>query len=226
MKAFGSAMTNLPCLVTFGVLRPWRSDSDLDALGNSIRRQEWLAPLRNIGSELPALWNTLTVMEPSLKEVDGLNRAQQLRSWALQGEAFEPKAIESNLLRLPLTVIWQLSEYLSYAQEQKISHAAILEHANKAGGIVGFCAGLLSALAVASATNEAAVGANGATVVSLAFAIGAFVDLDAFQTGPTSCLALRWKSQTDGFTLAQGVLEKYEQVSDSVCFPIINPFGL
>lgn len=75
----------------------------------------------------------------------------------------------------------------------------------------GFCAGLLSALAVASSDDERKIGIHGAFSVYLAFIIGAYVESDALMHGQTSCVAVRWRSP-DSISSVENILEKHDGV--------------
>jgi hypothetical protein len=96
-------------------------------------------------------------------------------------------------------------------RETGTSHSTILDHIVKEGGVQGFCAGLLSALAITSSLDEESIGIHGALFVRLAFSIGAYVDLDSLRHGLTSCLAVKWKSPKSLDTV-QKVLEIYDSV--------------
>ncbi|KAI5917195.1 hypothetical protein F4810DRAFT_718129 [Camillea tinctor] len=102
------------------------------------------------------------------------------------------------MMTLPITNIIQIIQYLNYLGYSKMTdHASILRSVGAGGGIQGFCAGLLSAIAVASGTSEEEVAELAATSVKLAFCIGAYVDLDQLKHGESSRssnLAIRLKA--------------------------------
>ena len=81
----------------------------------------------------------------------------------------------------------------------------------RAGGVQGFCGGLLSALTVAGSRYETEIGFHGALSIRLAFTMNAYVNLDSLKNSRTSCLALRWKSPSNLATV-QEVLEKHNLV--------------
>ncbi|XDG08964.1 hypothetical protein ABKA04_008579 [Annulohypoxylon sp. FPYF3050] len=102
------------------------------------------------------------------------------------------------MMTLTITVVIHTIQYLKYLEsaELPVDHASLLGSVSAGGGIQGFCAGLLSALAVASGTTKEEVAELAATSVNLAFCIGAYVDLDQLSNGDmsrSSNLAIRLK---------------------------------
>ncbi|KAL2130202.1 hypothetical protein VTI74DRAFT_6769 [Chaetomium olivicolor] len=106
------------------------------------------------------------------------------------------------MVALPITILTHIVQYLSVLEHsgEAFDHKSVLQSVSAGGGIQGFCAGLLSALAVASGRTEGEVVALAATSISLAFCMGAYVDLDqAGNEGGGSCytsLAVRWRAPT------------------------------
>ncbi|KAI1444132.1 hypothetical protein F5Y02DRAFT_428086 [Annulohypoxylon stygium] len=103
------------------------------------------------------------------------------------------------MMTLPITVVIHTIQYLKYLESTEVpgDHSSLLRSVSAGGGIQGFCAGLLSALAVASGTTKEEVAELAATSVNLAFCIGAYVDLDQMKHGDisrSSNLAIRLKA--------------------------------
>ena len=204
-------MTDLPSLIVFGSLNTWPSPGELQELRRSSFQLDHLSHIREAICRLPELWDTLLANDAALDTVQGAAAAEQLATWVSSGGALDCGTIQNNILSLPLTILSQLCDYMTYLQQTGFSHSTILDQVVKAGGVQGFCAGLLSALAVAGSRDEESVGLHGALSVRLAFAIGAYVDLDSLRNGQTSCLALRWKSP-NSLASVQEVLEKHNSV--------------
>ena len=204
-------MTDLPSLIVFGSLNTLSSAEEQQELRHSILQQDHLSHVREAICRLPEVWETLLANDAALDIVQGAAAAEQLATWVFSGEALSRGTTQNNILSLPLTILSHLCEYMTYLQQTGFSHSTILDHVVKAGGVQGFCAGLLSALAVAGSRDEGSVGLHGALSVRLAFAIGAYVDLDSLKNGQTSCLALRWKSP-NSLASIQNILEKYNSV--------------
>ena len=204
-------MTDLPSLIVFGSLNTWPSAGELQELRRSMLQQDHLSHVKEAICRLPELWETLLANDTALDTFQGAAAAEQLATWISSGGALSRGITQNNILSLPLTILSHLCDYMTYLQQTGFSHSTVLDHVVKAGGVQGFCAGLLSALAVAGSRDEGSVGLHGALSVRLAFAIGAYVDLDSLRNGQTSCLALRWKSP-NSLASVQKVLEKYKSV--------------
>ncbi|KAI9661722.1 MAG: Type I Iterative PKS [Bathelium mastoideum] len=202
-------MTYLPSLVVFGSLSTWPSVGEICELRRGLLEHKHLGHVKEVICKLPLLWEKLLANDACLEPIQGLAAAEQLVSWVSNGELFGGSTAQTNILSLPLTILAHLCQYMTYIQQTGSSHSAILDHVVKVGGVQGFCAGLLSALAVAGSGGEEEVGLYGAISVRLAFAIGAYVELDSIRNGQTSCLAVRWKSR-DGFAIIRKVLGMHD----------------
>ncbi|KAJ5297788.1 hypothetical protein N7508_008037 [Penicillium antarcticum] len=209
-------MSNFPSLISFGSLSTKPSVEELGELRDFLLKYEHFGLVKEAISELPGLWKTLLANDAALEPLNGLAAAECLAAWVSTREAISTNdAPWGNILSLPLTIASHLCDYLRYVRETGSSHSILLEHIAKAAGVQGFCAGLLSALAIATSTDEKSVGVNGALSVRVAFAIGAYVDLDSLKHGSTSCLGVRWKSPNSVVDL-QNILKRYDQAYISV----------
>ncbi|KAK6071029.1 polyketide synthase (beta-ketoacyl synthase) [Seiridium cupressi] len=198
-------MEALPSLLIFGPLAAWPTGDYLRGIRNVLARQKHLTPVIEALRQLPELWSTMVAQDQALSAAPGIAGARRLAEWAtidtsLGGAAdeidfFEGEEMQnSNALAMPLTIAGHLCQYMAYMEHANHQHSTLLKTAEQTGGIQGLCAGLLSAVAVAGATDEVELGTKGALAVRLAFAIGAYVDLDAFTSGETCCLAARCKA--------------------------------
>jgi len=201
-------MADCPSLIAFGSLTTWPSAAELEQLRHTLAQYEHLLPVQDAFLRLPKLWETLVTSDGRLETIPGQATSEQLAAWISGKQALDRG---QNILCLPLTILRHLCEYSKYIKETG-KHSTILDHAKKGGGIQGFCAGLLSALAVAGSKDEEELGRHGALSIRLAFAIGAYVDLDSQENGATSCLALRWKA-ADRLDTVQTLLQEHSLVS-------------
>jgi len=211
---------HLPSLITFGSLASWPSAYHLRDFQKAITSDESLSPVTEAVRSLPAFWDTLASINGSLLAVAGRNAAERLVAWVTTGEGlgFGTDDAPPSAIAMPMTIIAHLCQYLDYLQHNEnedISHTTLVESAARRGGIQGFCAGLLSALAIAGAEDTKDIGQHGALAVRLAFAIGVYVDLDSSALGETECLAARWKSPA-GLEELQDAIQKYDGVSDTM----------
>ncbi|TQS33501.1 hypothetical protein Golomagni_06152, partial [Golovinomyces magnicellulatus] len=175
-----------PSFIAFGSLTPWPTPTELTQLREALLKVQELQSMCEALKELPKLWDTLSNHDSSLQKVEGALAAEQLSQWLLTGQAPTRDFARNNILSLPFTILSHISDY--YAQfHQKESNFTLTK-------VEGFCAGLLSALAVRSAESHSQVGSHGALSILLAFSVGAYVDMDALQHGQTTCLAVRCKA--------------------------------
>ena len=207
----------LPTLVAFGALAPWPTPDRLDQIRNALQHQESLNPIITAVRELPLLWKALRSADPILGSIEGEVAADQLAHWVTgAGSALVVKD-KGNIARLPLTILTQITQYANYLRHcvGPDGHESIIKSVAAGGGIQGFCIGLLSALAVASAKAEIDVGNFAAISVRLAFCVGAYVDLDRHRNGGDSkaiTLAVRWKADTV-LEHIQALLSRHPDVS-------------
>lgn len=201
----------IPSLIAFGAIAQWPASERLDQIRTTLQSQPSLAPVRKAIQDLPSVWQALAQQDSNLDSA-GEAAAEQLSQWVVGASPSQNLQDRGNVTRMPLTAIAQLVHYISYLRQGEEPHEAILKSVASGGGIQGFCIGLLSALAVASAKTEDEVGKYAAGSVQLAFCVGTYVDLDQHRNGEESkatTLAVRWKAPT---TLddVQRLLEKHE----------------
>ena len=219
-------MPAVPSLIAFGSLAPWPAPDRLQQLRNALRQQASLRPVIEAICDLSSLWRALETREPSLNAVGGKVAAENLVEWITGVNGVQIGNEKRNIMTIPMTIIAQIVQYFSYLQQSDRikSHSSILESVAAGGGIQGFCAGLLSALAVASGKTEEEVGKFAATSVRLAFCIGAYIDLEQGKNGgdlKASTIAVRWKMPTTLESI-QRVLLNHPDVSFSA-YSLVSP---
>ena len=196
MKMDTSAV--IPSLLVFGPLTEFPSQDVLAELRQELINNPRLSSLQSAVKNLPRFWQTLTDSDPSLSRVPGAEYLRDLRRWIVDGGLF-PNHLGKlpNVYTLPVTVILQITQYCRYLSWLGVedAHGLVVEGV-QSGGIQGFCAGFLSAIAVSSSEKEADIGALAAISLRLAVSIGAYVDQDGVFADPpneTACVAIRWR---------------------------------
>ena len=113
----------------------------------------------------------------------------------------------ANILLSPLVVAVQLTQYAKYQEGKDSREFSNIE-------TLGFCTGLLSALAVSCSRNLEELEKYGAVAIRLAMLIGAVVDAqDAMsEHGPSGSIAASWTSPGAISDLA-AVLKAFPDVS-------------
>ena len=203
-------------LIVFGAHTPCPSKPFLDEIRNYLLLEPRLSTFLEALKSLPRLWDRLVHHDQALKAVPGRETLERLADWIQHGELPDGMTVESNLFSMPLTIIIHIVQYLHYL-EGHVSHSKLMEDLSTAG-VQGFCLGLLSAVAIGCARQEAEVQAQAAVALRLAACIGAYIDLHRMYTTDsfeTVSLAVRWKSSTDHSLLLE-VLQSYPEVSDPV----------
>jgi hypothetical protein len=208
-------------MIAFGAIAPWPTPSRLEQLRCTLQHQPSLKPVVEAIQELPLLWKELSKHDPSLHSIAGEAAADQLAQWMNGIDICEMVDNQSNVVRMPLTIVSQITQYIDYVSQlgSLSGHESTTKNVAAGGGIQGFCIGLLSALAVASGQTEYDVGKFATFSLRLAFCAGAYVDLDQHHNSgdlKSSTLAVRWK---DPVTLddIQNLLSRHQDVS------IFNP---
>ncbi|KAL5331572.1 hypothetical protein ACEPPN_001106 [Leptodophora sp. 'Broadleaf-Isolate-01'] len=175
--------TNLPSAKYLGRIR--------QSLLSQARLRDFLAAIDG----LPRIWGLLLGHRPQLGSVPGLECIGAIRKWLSEGVPLNPPREALNVFYTPLTVVFQIVEYMTYFERNRegITHSSILEAA-KSAGIQGFCTGFLTAVAISLSEDEENISRFGGIALRLALCIGAFVDLAGpFARPPleTSCLSVR-----------------------------------
>nr|APX44019.1 polyketide synthase [Pestalotiopsis microspora] len=213
-------MTSTPSMIVFGSLGSWPSDDKSKSQREALLKHECLAPVVDAVHDLPSLWETIVARDSDLETLKGYENARKLSGWIFGSSEVQAESqTASNSITMPFTIIEHLCQYFDYlatSQDGKtLSHADCLARTSKGGGIQGFCAGLLSAITIAGASDEKEIGLRGALAVRLAFAIGAYVDADAQARGTTTSVAVRWKSP-DTIDTIEEILQNHSQAYISV----------
>ena len=207
-------MDTPPSLVAFGSLANWPVPQQSSLLRQFLLESALLRPIVQSLYDLTTLARALSSKDPTLNTLTIQSAADDLIQWIKDGERANLSKELRNALLMPMTVIAQAVQYLSALQQSNgIEHASVLESVGTKGGIQGFCAGLLTAVALASSTIEDTIGIHVAISVKLAFCIGVYVDLDQDNCGGTySTLAVRWREPTTLEDVEQ-LVEGYVDVS-------------
>lgn len=207
---------NPPSLLVFGSQTTLPSDRYLSQLRASILFDGRLYPFLTAIRQLADFWNGLVTFDARLEQIPGLKGLHVLQTWIERGEPPKIRDIPANVLATPLTIIIHLVQYLHYLDSNNdvgTTHHALLDSL-QGGGIQGCCTGLLSAIAVACSESEEDVVEYFCKALRLAVCIGAYVDLDKVNSVPpkqTTCLVVRWKSETGRFILDE-TLRSYKEV--------------
>jgi len=199
----------LPSLLVFGPQTIWPNSEYLSQLREVLLLEPRLGTFVEAIKNLTDLWMVLVEKDKQLSQLQGLKSIGVLRRW-LNGEDLSlARGEQPNTLTLPMTVIVHLVQYFYYFDNDVNypSQPKVLQNVEQ-GGIQGFCAGFLTAIAVACSQNEEEVTNFGAVALRQALCIGAYVDLDSALNLDTICLAVRWRSNT-GYDRVREIIKAY-----------------
>ena len=197
-----------PALVVCGPQTSLSSTQYLTRVQQSLTGNPKLAGFVDAINDLPRLWNALVKTDDRLQAASGRETIEALQQFVQGGRFPKTPEASNNTLFSSLTVIFEITEYFNFLASDK-SHAEVLQTAASAG-IQGFCTGFLVAAALACSKDEDEIVRNASVALRLAFAVGAFVDLDA-TAGEVACLTARWRENNDEHRVAE-VLKDYPAV--------------
>ena len=203
-----------PSLLVFGAVSKAPKDDYLTRIRLFLSANNDLTLFKQEIIELPKLWGTYTSYNKDLKVLDhGPSCLEVLSAWIRVGTTHKLKEATFNTLTLPLLTIIEVVQYFQFLQQSQLSHYDVLTHVRSGAGVQGYCAGLLTAVAVAGSEDETELVKIACKCLRLAVGIGAYGDLGGIQVskGPLTAVAAR--------------LAEDEQLDDiAKKFPNVSPF--
>ncbi|KAK3995181.1 hypothetical protein QBC44DRAFT_320652 [Cladorrhinum sp. PSN332] len=177
----------------------------------------------DVVAELPEWTRRTSEQFPKLKATPAAKLQESLKEWLAADATDSPAASFKtlpNALLTPLVVIDHLAQYGQYVQ---------LAHVETASGLgsdlygpqprqistLGFCTGLLSALAVSSASSQAEFRQYAAVAIRLAALIGAVVDAEEVTGGESKTFSTACHSSEQEHEL-QNILQEFPEAYISV----------
>lgn len=195
-------------------------DSSLNTLRKTLvdsHNSRWVL---EVVAELASHWENMVKSFPTLQHIPGEKLLRDLNSWFETGNGNVAFPHLPNILHTPLVVLTQLTQYSRYLQlslsdtSEDIGNLQAA-HAGRNVETVGFCTGLLSAMAVSSSSDMATFQQYGAVAVRLAVLIGALVDAqDASDRlhGKSKSFAIGWGSQSVVDEMTR-IIDRFPEVS-------------
>ena len=183
-----------PSLLVFGAVSKAPKDDYLTRIRLFLSTQNDLALFKQEILELPKLWEMYTFHNKDLKVLDdGLSCLEALSEWVKVGTTHKLIEATFNVLTLPLLTIIEVLQYFQFLQQSQRSHRDVLTHVGRGAGVQGYCAGLLTACAVAVSEDETELVKIACKCLRLAVGIGAYGDLGGIHVskGPLTAVAAR-----------------------------------
>ncbi len=167
-------------------------------------------------SELPSYLKTFSEKFPKLQAISGVQLLDDLNNWFKTGKIPPASSHLPNIILSPLVVLTQLTQYSKYlklAYPESGDGQDLYASHNQKTETLGFCTGLLSALAVSSAGNQAQFQQYGAIAVRLAALIGALVDAQdaSGKYRESTSIATVWNSRETKAEMTR-ILQQFPEV--------------
>lgn len=225
-------MKTPPSMVIFGSLGQVSRQDEFQQLERALKRDQSLfQPIISALSGLDSVWDSLLEHDSNLSVLAETGRLVSMSFARFVADSAEPELHDRglfelarhtdqgrgrNMVTMPMTILDHIVQYQDYIKRSGVSHMSLLQSVSTSGaGIQGFCAGLLSAVAVGGASTMAEVMASAAKSIHLAFSVGAYVDADIARSGKVyRSIAVRWRSAGKPANV-QEILDKYPDVSKS-----------
>ncbi|KAJ5185404.1 Acyl transferase/acyl hydrolase/lysophospholipase [Penicillium cf. griseofulvum] len=192
--------TSGPSLIVFGPQTELSSRDSIDQLRQEPNQNPQLSHVLHAAKYGAELWRPLANFDPTLNHIPGAKLLAELQEWVIRDGPLP--SYNFNTFRLPVTVLLEIAQYVRYLKQLNVvsPHHVPLEGV-QTGGILGFCVGFFSAIAVATSETEAEIAFTAAAVFRLAVIIDAYVDNNQFGVYIMHhrcriVLHINWKAQT------------------------------
>ena len=202
-------------------------EDSFNHIRSTISESEDFSWILDVIHELPEWLKRFSKDHPEFQADAGLKLLEDLKSWFQDDRGPVTLYRLPNILLNPLVIISQLTQYFTYSQ---LANATSADNSLCASGrnyqeTVGFCTGLLSALAVSSSSEKAEFRKHGAAALRIGMLIGMVVDArDAREnTGESVSLATVWNSVESGKEMAR-IMEGFPEVNKPT-WPFIPLLG-
>lgn len=195
------------------------SEESLQRLRSALSDNSDNAWMGEAVAELPECTRRISEQFPKLKTTPAATLQESLTAWlapAAEAAPALPKSLPNAVLT-PLVVLDQLAQYTQYVQLANVETGMgpdLYRPQPRHIRTIGFCTGLLSALAVSSASTQADFRKYAAVAVRLAALIGALVDAEEAigQHGSSKVFSIAWHS-TKKETDLRHILQDFPGVS-------------
>ncbi|THC94912.1 hypothetical protein EYZ11_005595 [Aspergillus tanneri] len=169
-------------------------------------------------SNLPQYYTTIAAALPGVKTNSGLQQLEDLKGALHSGKPLATTFPLPNSLLIPLIVVLHLTQYSMFLDrtsaevDSGIDRYAVSHHNKET---VGFCTGLLSAMAVSSASNRTEFYKYAAVAVRLGLLVGMAVDAQDASSGRSKSFSACWNS-SEKREQAQRIMEGFPEAYISV----------
>lgn len=207
----------IPSVAVCGPLTKPPTEAYLSEIRTFLLSDKSLQVLVQELQSLESTWDAITDVGRQCSIVtlnQGSSRIKALSNWIKCGDSTALTKIQSGIIALPFLTIIQIVQYVQYLRHIRVSHAEFLDSLRRAGGLQGYCAGLLAAFSIACAQDESEVIQNAATALRVGLMIGAYQELgDSGGILGSTTMVLRLDHPGQG----DEIVEQFPGVSDLQC---------
>ena len=206
-----------PSLILCGPQAQLPSSDDAKHLHQVLSSRGMTQRLSATVDNLPTIFQQLADKDNDLNRVPGVDALGYLQQWLESGQLPSPSEVLPNVVALPLTVILQIAQFLQYLDRIAVdsSYQSLLDSVQQ-HGVQGFCAGFLTAAAIAFSENDEELAKTAAVSLRLATCVGAYIDrngLYANPPNPACAFSVRWKSEDHTKEKVISELKRFPKVS-------------
>jgi hypothetical protein len=184
----------------------------------SITDSSQLDWVHEVVAELPGRFNYIKSEIPQLRVLPGASLlgalGRQIKNGSLS--CITEATNLPNIVLTPLCVISHLASFTKYLGANHNRSWEAWKHNNRncsnETSIVGFCTGLLAALAVSLSDDLEDFEKYGATAIRLAMVIGAIVDAEDVMNGSSGSCSADWKTR-EGLSRMEKIVQETDGVS-------------
>jgi hypothetical protein len=210
-------------VLLFGPQAPFFSEKSAGQLRSTLLDTPGHRWILDTIAELPGYWEALSKVFPKLQTIPGAKLLDDLNNWLRTARFLQASFPLPNILLTPLVVIAELTQYLRYLElgglESDEQRQGLYAYSKQNAETLGFCTGLLSALAVSSSANQAQFQQYSAVAIRLAMFVGALVDAQ----DKSATLHADWTSFSSMWNSPES---KAETTRILKCFPEVKIPGI
>lgn len=214
-----------PAVLLFGPLALSFDEAAFKQLRDTVTTIEDNAWIPKAIKELPDCWKTVTSSLPELKYEHQLRHLEDVKNAFETGCPLKTTYPLPNTILIPLVVIAHLTQYEAFLKRTTVEsddRIDLFASSKQGRETIGFCTGLLSAVAISSSGSTADFLHYGAVAIRLAMLIGMVVDAQDIEVEESRSLSAVWNSPESGEQMMR-IVESFPGVRNP---PVdFNQFG-
>ncbi|KAI1416405.1 BcPKS16, polyketide synthase [Hypoxylon sp. FL1857] len=190
----------MPSVAVCGPLTRPPTESYLSEIRTFLLADESLQVFTQELLSLESTWDIVAGRQCSIAKLSqGPSHTKALSNWIKYGDSTALTEANSGIIAMPFLITIQITQYVQYLRHNRVSHTKFLDGL-RAGGMQGYCAGLLAAFSIACARDESEVAQNAAIALRVGLMIGAYQELGDHESplgASTMVLRLSYPGQGD-----------------------------